>query len=158
LRRDGGEYVAWTSWSVLAPGPLARTRKSMLQPSPQERNFMSSTRLIAAAVLLGFGAALIGSSVLSAQEKKDAKADDEKTQLNKALTLAASIGKLDQVKELLKKGADPQWRDPMGNGKTAMVRAVMSGKLETVKFLVESGVDPHAPDGSGRYPVYFLCI
>lgn len=93
-----------------------------------------------------------------AQPKKDSPADDEQTKLNKALNLAAAIGRLDQVKELIKKGADPRWRDPAGNGKTAMVRAVMSGKVEVVKFLVDSGVDVHAPDGSGRYPVYFCCI
>jgi ankyrin repeat protein len=91
-------------------------------------------------------------------QKKDEKVDDEKTQLNKALNLAASTGRVEQVKELLKKGADPTWRDPMGNGKTAMVRAVMSGKLDLVKLLIENGVDVHAPDGSGRYPVYFCCI
>jgi ankyrin repeat protein len=113
---------------------------------------------IVAFSLLGCGIALAAPSPAVAQQKKDAKPDDEKTQLNKALNLAASIGKLDQVKDLLKKGADPQWRDPAGNGKTAMVRAVMSGKLEVVKFLVENGVDVHAPDGSGRYPVYFCCI
>lgn len=119
---------------------------------------MSSARRAMAAVALACWAVMTATCVAFGQEKKDDKADDEKTQLNKALNLAASIGKLDQVKELLKKGADPQWKDPMGNGKTAMVRAVMSGRLEIVKFLIESGVDVHAPDGSGRYPVYFMCI
>jgi ankyrin repeat protein len=101
--------------------------------------------------------ALAGGRCL-AQAAKDSDADDEKTKRNKALNTAASLGKLDQIKELLKQGADPNWRDPMGNGKTAMVRAVMSGKLETVKLLIENRVDVHAPDGSGRYPVYFCCI
>jgi ankyrin repeat protein len=110
------------------------------------------------AVLLACWAVTADNAAVVAQEKKDAKADDDQTKLNKALNLAAAIGRLDQVKDLLKKGADPKWRDPQGNGKTAMVRAVMSGKLELVKFLVESGVDVHAPDGSGRYPVYFMCI
>ena len=113
---------------------------------------------IVVASLIG-GVMVMGpAGVVFAQQKKDDKADDEKTQLNKALNLAAAIGKLDQVKELVKKGADPQWRDPAGNGKTAMVRAVMSGKVEVVKFLMENGADVHAPDGSGRYPVYFCCI
>src|SRR5262245_36612885 len=110
------------------------------------------------ASLLGCVVAIAIAGPGLAQQPKDNKADDEKTQLNKALNTAASIGQLNQVKELLKKGADPNWRDPAGNGKTAMVRAVMSGKLEVVKFLVESGVDVHSPDGSGRYPVYFCCI
>jgi ankyrin repeat protein len=113
---------------------------------------------IVAASFLVCGIALAAAGAGLAQQKKDDKADDEKTQLNKALNLAAATGRLDQVKDLLKKGADPQWRDPAGNGKTAMVRAVMSGKVEIVKFLIENGVDVHAPDGSGRYPVYFCCI
>jgi len=113
---------------------------------------------IAVASLLGCGIALATAGASLAQPKKDNQADDAKTQLNKALNLAAALGRLDQVKDLVKKGADPQWRDPAGNGKTAMVRAVMSGKVEVVKFLMESGADVHAPDGSGRYPVYFCCI
>lgn len=120
--------------------------------------FAASVFGIVVASSLGYDIALATAGAGLVQQKKDDKADDEKTQLNKALNLAASIGRLDQVEELLKKGADPQWRDPAGNGKTAMVRAVMSGKLEVVKFLVENGVDVHAPDGSGRYPVYFCCI
>jgi ankyrin repeat protein len=108
--------------------------------------------------LLGCGIALAAAGAANAQQKKDDKADDEKAKLNKALNSAAAIGKLDQVKDLVKKGADPQWRDPAGNGKTAMVRAVMSGKVEVVKFLMENGADVHAPDGSGRYPAYFCCI
>ena len=110
------------------------------------------------ASLLGSLVALVTASAGLAQQQKANRADDEKTQLNKALNLAAGTGRLDQVKDLVKKGADPLWRDPAGNGKTAMVRAVMSGKVEVVKFLIESGVDVHSPDGSGRYPVYFCCI
>jgi ankyrin repeat protein len=112
--------------------------------------------VVASMLACAVGLATAGTGL--ARQKSDAKADDEKTQLNKALNLAAGIGRLDQVKDLLKKGADPNWRDPAGNGKTAMVRAVMSGKVEVVKFLIENGVDVHSPDGSGRYPVYFCCI
>ncbi len=111
-----------------------------------------------AASFLGCGIVLATVGVVLAQQQKADRADDEKTKLNQALHLAIVTGRLEQVKELIKKGADPKWRDPAGNGKTAMVRAVMSGKLEIVKFLKESGVDLHAPDGSGRYPVYFCCI
>ncbi len=113
---------------------------------------------IVAISLLGSGIPLATAGAARAGQQKGNQADDEQTQLNKALNLAAALGRLDQVKELIKKGADPKWRDPAGNGKTAMVRAVMSGKVEVVKFLVENGVDVHSPDGSGRYPVYFCCI
>jgi ankyrin repeat protein len=86
------------------------------------------------------------------------KSDDEKTQLNKALSEAASLGKLETVKELVKKGADVEWRDPAHNRKTPLVKAVMSGKVEVAKFLMENGANINHPDGSGRYPVYFCCI
>jgi ankyrin repeat protein len=68
------------------------------------------------------------------------------------------LGKVAEVKELLKKGADIQWRDSSDNGKTPLVKAVLAGRLEVVKVLLESGADLHYPDGSGRYPVYFVCI
>jgi ankyrin repeat protein len=86
------------------------------------------------------------------------KADDEKTQLNKDLSTAAALGKLEAVKELVKKGADVQWCDPASNRKTPLVKAVLNGKLEVIKFLLENGADINHPDGSGRYPVYFCCI
>src|SRR4029077_10850755 len=80
-----------------------------------------------------------------------------KTQLNKALLVAAGEGKLAAVKELLKKGADIQFRDPGPVGKTALVRAIQSGKLEVVKFLVESGADIFYPTRSDTYPVLYCC-
>jgi ankyrin repeat protein len=119
---------------------------------------MVSSPKVAVIVLLVCCTALVNQSAVLGQDKKDAKADDEKTQLNKALNLAASIGKLDTIKDLLKKGADIQWPDPAGNGKTPLVRAIMSGRLEVVKFLMENGADINHADGSGRYPVYFCCI
>jgi ankyrin repeat protein len=87
-----------------------------------------------------------------------AKPADEKTRLNKALVDAASLGKLDTVKDLLKQGADIQYRDPTANGKTPLTRAVLAGKADVVKYLLANGADIHYPDGSGRYPIYFCCI
>ena len=92
-----------------------------------------------------------------AQEKKVEQTDDEKTQLNKALLVAAGDGKLAAVKELLKKGADIQFRDPGPVGKTPLVRAIQSGKLDVVKFLVESGADIFYPTRSDTYPVLYCC-
>jgi uncharacterized protein len=119
---------------------------------------MSSSRNIMVALLLACCATIVNAGTVIAQEKKDDKADDEKTQLNKALKMAASLGKVEMVKDLLKKGADIQWRDPSDNGKTPLVRAILGDKFEVVKVLLENGADINYPDGSGRYPVYFFCI
>ena len=72
--------------------------------------------------------------------------------------MAASLGKVEMVKDLLKKGADIQWRDPSDNGKTPLVRAILGDRFEVVKVLLEKGADINYPDGSGRYPVYFCCV
>jgi len=90
-----------------------------------------------------------------AQDKKAETPDDEKTQLNRALKEAAGLGKVAEVAELIKKGADVQWRDPKDNGKTPLVKSILFGRLPVVKFLLDHGADIHYPDGSDRYPVYF---
>lgn len=119
---------------------------------------MSSPRKIMVALLLACCATMVNTGTVIAQENKDDKADDEKTQLNKALKMAASLGKVDMVKDLLKKGAEIHWRDPSDNGKTPLVRAILGDRFEVVKVLLENGADINYPDGSGRYPVYFCCI
>ena len=90
-----------------------------------------------------------------AQDKKEPKAADDKTELNKALKEAAGLGKVATVKELIKKGADVQYRDPKDNGKTPLVKSILAGRLDVVKVLLENGADINYPDGSNRYPVYF---
>ncbi len=93
-----------------------------------------------------------------AQTTKNIAPVDEKTRLNRALVDAASLGKLETVKELLKQGADIHYRDPTANGKTPLTRSVLAGQFEVVKYLLANGADIHYPDGSGRYPIYFCCI
>src|SRR5262245_45806082 len=104
---------------------------------------MSSVQKCLIAALLVCSADLLNLDVVLCQEKKVDKSDDEKTQLNKDLKMAASLGKMEVVKELLKKGADIQWRDPSDNGKTPLVKAILGGRFEVVKFLIESGADIH---------------
>ena len=96
--------------------------------------------------------------LVSAQATQSEASVAEKTKLNRALVDAAALGKLETVKELLAKGADIHYRDPLSNGKTALTKAVVLGKFESVKLLIENGADIHYPDGSGRYPIYFCCI
>jgi hypothetical protein len=124
----------------------------------EEPAIMSSARKILIAALLACSVGVVDVRPLLAQEKKAEKADDEKTELNKALNMAVAQGKFEAAKDLLKKGADIQWCDPASNRKTPLVKAVMSGRLDAVKFLIENGADINHPDGSGRYPVYFCCI
>ena len=55
---------------------------------------------------------------------------------------------LEEIKELLKKGADLEAKD--GDGDTALVGAATRGQLDVVKCLVELGADLEAKDGDGR--------
>lgn len=120
---------------------------------------MSSSRNILVASLLTCCAAAGNNGPAIAQEKKQAEqADDAKSKLNKALNKAASLGQVATVKDLLKKGADIQWRDASDHGKTPLVRAILGERFEVVKVLLNNGADIHYPDGSGRYPVFFCCL
>ncbi len=110
-----------------------------------------------APLLIACWAVLFTGSLAVAEEKNGAPADGQ-TSLNTALVDAASLGKLEMVKELLAKGADIQYSDPASNGKTPLTKAVVLGKFEVAKYLLENGADIHHPDGSGRYPIYFCCI
>ena len=54
----------------------------------------------------------------------------------------------DEIKELLKKGADVNASNKYGD--TALMMAVYNGHLEVVKYLAECGVDVNASDKHGR--------
>jgi uncharacterized protein len=108
--------------------------------------------------LLVASAFLAGSACAHAEEKKDDKPLDEKTKLNQMLNHATAKGDKATMLACLKKGADPEWHDPSGNGKTALVRAIMTKKVELAKILLDHGADINRPDGSKRYPVYFAGV
>ena len=55
---------------------------------------------------------------------------------------------LEEIKELLKKGADLEAKDK--DGITALIEAVSCGMLDVVKCLAEHGADLDAKDGDGR--------
>ncbi len=58
------------------------------------------------------------------------------------------IKSVEEIKELLKKGADVNASDKYGD--TALMVAATLGKLDVVKCLVELGADLEAKDGAGR--------
>ena len=154
---------ATASFSPKSPA-RSSTSKALRPPSrpatgPQcggrNGNFLAVA--LAASLMFAWCFAHSARSFAAAPEKNDAPAD-EKARIGKALVDAASLGKLEAVKDLLAKGADIHFRDPASNGKTPLTKSVVLGKFEVVKYLIENGADIHHPDGSGRYPVYFCCI
>ena len=68
--------------------------------------------------------------------------------MNKLLLQAAEKGHLEQVKTLVKKGADVNAKDQ--NGQTALMAAAGRGHLEMVKLLIDKGADVNASDENGR--------
>ena len=72
----------------------------------------------------------------------------KKEGLNTLLIEAAVAGNIENVKSLLKRGADVDARNE--NGSTAMMLAAWSGHLDTVKYLVERGADPSLKNNNGE--------
>ena len=114
---------------------------------------MSFMRKILAALLFACGAALFQGGFVHTQEKAAGKKNDDKDTI--ALISAASLGKTDQVLAMLNRGVNPNEREPVKGGKTALIRAIMSKNINTVKALLDHGADVHLQDGWGRHPVYF---
>jgi hypothetical protein len=67
--------------------------------------------------------------------------------VNEQLRLAAGNGSMEQVKNLLEKGADPNAVDEYRN--TLLMYAAGSGNPEVVKFLVDKGLDVNAKSKIG---------
>jgi len=65
------------------------------------------------------------------------------------LTFAAADGKVDSVRLLLARGANPN--DP-GSRDTPLIMAAYSGHLPTIKLLVAAGANVHAVGNDGRTP------
>ena len=147
------------SSELCSPGapilPAVGSRSGRPQHGGRKGSFLAVA--LAASLMFAWCVAESTRSLAAAPEKNDVP-DAEKTRLGKALVDAASLGKLDAVKELLAKGADIHYCDAASNGKTPLTKAVVLGKFEAAKYLLENGADIHHPDGSGRYPIYFCCI
>ncbi len=65
---------------------------------------------------------------------------------------AASAGDVERVKELLKKGANPNTKDI--DGQTPLHMAASGGHFDVVKLLLEHGADPNVQDKDGATPLH----
>lgn len=69
------------------------------------------------------------------------------------LLVAASMGNLDMVEELLDLGANPCVTD--APKRTALVTAALNGHAHVVSYLVKLGIDPNSADSSGNTAVMY---
>jgi hypothetical protein len=85
----------------------------------------------------------------SVPDKKPAEVAEREEQIFcKDLTEAASLGRLEQARRLLRAGADKNARD--ADGCTALHLAASSGDLSMAESLLTAGVDREAKDKNGR--------
>ncbi|MCP4368594.1 MAG: ankyrin repeat domain-containing protein [Deltaproteobacteria bacterium] len=68
--------------------------------------------------------------------------------LRQSMLMAAGMGKTEQIKSLLKQGADVNGVNPK-NGYTPLYHAVKFNRFEAVKLLVENGADINVRTSQG---------
>ena len=73
--------------------------------------------------------------------------------LDNELMAAANKGDLAKVKDLVEKGAYPNFHD--AGGSTPLIEAVYGGHAEVVKFLLEKGADANARKNDGAAAIGF---
>ncbi|MDT7870811.1 MAG: ankyrin repeat domain-containing protein, partial [Thermoproteus sp.] len=66
---------------------------------------------------------------------------------------AAFVGDAERVRELLKKGADPNVRDESGD--TPLHKAADEGRVDVVRLLLERGADPNVKNENGDTPLHW---
>jgi ankyrin repeat protein len=69
---------------------------------------------------------------------------------------AAYEGDAERVKELLKKGANPNTKDVFG--RTPLHEAASEGSVDVVKLLLEHGADPNIQDEVGWTPLHSAAL
>ena len=135
--------------SVVACGLLAlaaisqRVFRRVLQ-----RKFPRVARLIRPALML----ALLPTFLLLGVTAFYARAVHQQFFLNEPMATAASQGNLDDVRNLLDRGASPDaWG--IDYRETALLGAAEGGHAEIVQLLLERGADPNLRDGDQRSPL-----
>jgi ankyrin repeat protein len=76
--------------------------------------------------------------------------------LNGELITASGNGNIEEVKNLISRGADVTAKDDIF-GRTPLHWASVGGHLEIVKYLVEKGAVINAKDNNGITPLHFGC-
>ena len=66
------------------------------------------------------------------------------------LTMAIEFGQNSIVQDLLRYGADPNWRDPGRPNSTVLMGAAFGGKTDAVRLLLLFGARPNEKDGYGE--------
>jgi ankyrin repeat protein len=69
---------------------------------------------------------------------------------------AASAGDAERVRELLKKGADPNAKNEYGN--TPLHEAASRGHVDVVRLLLEHGADPNIQNNIGWTPLHLAAF
>ena len=70
------------------------------------------------------------------------------------LVTAIDMGRVDMVRLLLDKGADPNWRGKV-RGATPLMIAARNGQAPAVQVLIERGVDPNQKDNNGWTALFY---
>jgi ankyrin repeat protein len=73
--------------------------------------------------------------------------------LDQELSDAAFICDVPRVRDLLRRGADPDARND--EGRPPLVSAILGGSVPLLELLLDSGADVDAPDPMGSTPLHF---
>lgn len=91
-----------------------------------------------------------GSETLASQENRKAEALKKSYHLLKELEKA----NVDQIEEILKHGANPNFSPPHFNGKCALHVSLSLGRSDDIlSLLLDYGADPVKPDNAGMTPI-----
>jgi ankyrin repeat protein len=128
------------------------TARSFLKGKDKKRKFICLIVLMAIGILVALVTYnLITVEVPPSQIVRDLRSEmDSMTPLHRA----ARDGRTDDVKHLLKSGADVDCRS--FNGMTPLHYAVCYCRKETAEFLISSGADVNAKDNRGSTPLHWV--
>jgi len=88
--------------------------------------------------------------------KDESSAGGDTTEATQSLHEVAANGDLEQVKFLIRNGADVNAK--YGNGATPLHIAIMNGKIETAHLLIEKGADVNAMARNANTPLHVAAL